>query len=333
VRQRVTAGAGVTALVVLVFALNFYRLPVVALTPGPAEDVLTRIKIEGSTPVYDSRGKLYLTSVGIDDDVRFYEALLDLANRDVELRPRAELFPQGDNDDQVDRENVELMDQSKTVAQVVALRELGYQVKPSAVVIRDVVKGTPAAGRLEAGDRILQVDGHAVATIDQVRAAITSHHTGEQVVFLVARDDTRTTVDVRVAAADGQPRVGVELSERFENLPLKVTIETENIGGPSAGLMFALSIIDRLTAEDLTGGRRIAGTGEISLDREVLPIGGVAEKLVAARRQGATVFLIPKDNCPDLHGRVPVGLRLVRVATLDDALRFLRQPEVPAPGC
>ena len=332
-RQRVTAGAGVTALVVLVFALNFYQLPVVALTPGPAEDVLTRIKIEDSTPAYDSKGKLYLTSVGIDDDVRFYEALLDLANRDVELRPRAELFPQGEGDQQVDRENVELMDESKTVAKVVALRELGYQVKPSAVLVRDVVKGTPAVGRLEAGDRILRVDGHAVASIDQVRAAITSHHTGERVAFLVDRNHTPTSVEVRVAAADGQPRVGVELTERYENLPLKLTIETENIGGPSAGLMFALSIIDRLTPADLTGGRRIAGTGELSMDREVLPIGGVAEKLVAARRQGATIFLIPKDNCPDVHGRVPAGLRLVRVATLDDALRFLRQPNLPAPGC
>jgi PDZ domain-containing protein len=225
------------------------------------------------------------------------------------------------------------MDESKTVAKVVALRELGYRVEPSAVVVRDVVRGTPAVGRLEAGDRILRVDGHAVASIDQVRSAITSHRTGERVAFLVARDDTRTSVEVRVAAADGQPRVGVELSERYDNLPLKLTIETENIGGPSAGLMFALSIIDRLTAADLTGGRRIAGTGELSVDREVQPIGGIAEKLVAARRQGATIFLIPKDNCPDVHGRVPAGLRLVRVATLDDALRFLRQPELPAPGC
>ena len=332
-RHRVTTGAGVTALVVLVFALNFYRLPVVALTPGPAEDVLARIKVQGSTPVYDSKGKLYLTSVGIDDDVRFYEALLDLANRDVELRPRSELFPDGDSNDEIDRENVQLMDQSKTVAQVVALRELGYPVKPSGVVVGDVVRGTPADGRLEAGDRILQVDGRAVASIDQVRAAITSHRSGERVAFLVSRDATRTSVAVRVATADGQPRVGVELSERFENLPVKVSIETENIGGPSAGLMFALSIIDRLTAEDLTGGRRIAGTGEISVDREVLPIGGVAEKLVGARRQGASVFLIPADNCPDVRGRVPAGLRLVRVATLDDALRFLRQPDAPAPGC
>jgi Lon-like protease len=333
VRQRVTASAGVTALVVLVFALNFYQLPVVALTPGPAEDVLGRVKVQDGTAVYESKGKLYLTSVGIDDDVRFYEALLDLANRDVELRPRAELFPDGDSSDEIDRENVQLMDHSKRIAQVVALRELGYTVEPSGVEVGDVVRGAPADGRLEAGDQILQVDGRAVASIDQVRAAITSHRSGERVAFVVSRDATRTSVAVRVAAADGQPRVGVELRELFEELPVKVSIETENIGGPSAGLMFALSIIDRLNPEDLTGGRRIAGTGEISIDREVLPIGGVAEKLVGARRQGATVFLIPADNCPDVRGRVPAGLRLVRVATLDDALRFLRQPEAAAPGC
>jgi Lon-like protease len=333
VRQRVTAGAGVAALVAVVFALNFYRLPVVALTPGPAEDVLARIKVRGSTPVYDSKGKLYLTSVGIDDDVRFYEALLDLANRDVELRHRAELFPEGDNGEEIDRENVELMDQSKTVALVVALRELGYRVEPSWVEVGNVVRGTPADGKLEAGDRIVRVDGRAVASIDQVRAAITSHRVGEQVAFRVSREAAATTVAVRVAADDGQPRVGVELRERFDDLPVEVTIETENIGGPSAGLMFALSIIDRLTPEDLTAGRRIAGTGEISADGAVLPIGGAAEKLIAARRQGATVFLIPRDNCRDVRGRVPGGLRLVQVATLEDALRFLRRPEAPAPGC
>jgi Lon-like protease len=332
-RQRVTAGAGVVALVAVVFALNFYRLPVVALTPGPAEDVLTRIKVNGSTPVYDSKGKLYLTSVGIDDDVRFYEALLDLANRDVELRHREELFPEGDSSDEIDRENVELMDQSKTVALVVALRELGYRVEPAWVEVGDVVRGAPADGKLEAGDRILQVDGHATHTIDQVRAAITRHRIGEQVAFKISRDLAAHTVAVPVAEDEGQPRVGVELRERFDDLPVEVTIETENIGGPSAGLMFALSIIDRLTPNDLTGGRRIAGTGEISVDGEVLPIGGAAEKLIAARRQGATVFLIPSDNCADVRGRVPGGLRLVRVSTLDDALRFLRQPDAPAPGC
>jgi PDZ domain-containing protein len=225
------------------------------------------------------------------------------------------------------------MDQSKTVALVVALRELGYRVEPSWVEVGNVVRGTPAEGKLEAGDRILRVDGRAVASIDQVRSAITRHRVGERVAFRVLREQSPTTVAVRVAADDGQPRVGVELRERFDDLPVEVTIETENIGGPSAGLMFALSIIDRLTPEDLTGGRRIAGTGELALDGEVLPIGGAAEKLIAARRQGATVFLLPRDNCRDVRGRVPAGLRLVRVATLEDALGFLRKPAAGAAGC
>src|ERR687887_209575 len=264
------AGAGAVTLVAAVFLLTFYRLPVVALVPGPAEDVLTRIRIDGGAKVYDSRGRLYLTSVGIDDDVRFYEGLLDLANHDVQLRPRAELYPQGETPEQVDQQNVFDMRASKTVATVVALRQLGYQLRRG--------KGVKE-------------------------------------------------VSVRVGAdEEGKPRVGVLLTDLFEHLPVRITIDTENIGGPSAGLMFTLSIIDKLSPEDLTAGRRIAGTGEITVDGDVLPIGGIAEKLIGARRQGATVFLIPKDNCNEVRGHVPAGLRLVRVANVDDALAFLRQP-------
>ena len=122
----------------------------------------------------------------------------------------------------------------------------------------------------------------------------------------------------------------------FPELPVKVTIETENnIGGPSAGLMFTLSIIDKLTREDLTGGRRIAGTGEIALDGSVLPVGGVGEKLIAVHRLGVTTFLIPAENCAGVRGQVPDGLRLVKVSKVDDALRFLRDPKAAetAPGC
>ncbi|MGH3101512.1 MAG: YlbL family protein, partial [Thermoleophilia bacterium] len=296
-RQRVTAAVGVLALIGLVFAINFYRLPVIALSPGPMEDVLARLKVEGSR-VYDSEGKLYLTSVGIDDDVRFYEALLDMANRDVQLLPRAELYPEEQDSAEIDKENAALMDRSKETASVVALREVGYDIEPSGVEVTQVVAGTPADGRLRAGDRILDADGRAVASTEEVRAAITRHEIGERVAFRIDRDDTEKNVLVQVRETDDQPRVGILLRDLFPDLPVKVTIETENnIGGPSAGLMFTLSIIDKLTREDLTGGRRIAGTGEIALDGGVLPVGGVGEKLIAVRRLGVTTFLIPADNC------------------------------------
>jgi PDZ domain-containing protein len=333
VRRRVTAAAGVLALIGLVFAVNFYRLPVVALSPGPMEDVLARLKVEGSR-VYDSEGKLYLTSVGIDDDVRFYEALLDMANRDVQLVPRAELYPEDQESTEIDKENAALMDRSKETASVVALREVGYEIEPSGVEVTQVVAGTPADGKLRAGDRILKADGRAVASTEEVRAAITGHEIGERVAFRIDRDDTEKDVSVQVREADGQPRVGILLRDLFPDLPVKVSIETENnIGGPSAGLMFTLSIIDKLTPEDLTGGRRIAGTGEIAIDGGVLPVGGVAEKLVAVRRLGVTTFLIPAENCDSVRGRVPDGLRLVKVAKIGDALRFLRDPKAAAPGC
>jgi Lon-like protease len=334
VRQRVTAVVGVLALIGLVFALNFYRLPVVALSPGPMEDVLARLKVEG-TRVYDSEGKLYLTSVGIDDNVRFYEALLDMANRDVQLVPRADLYPDREDSAEIDRENAALMDRSKETATVVALRQVGYDIKPSGVEVTQVVSGTPADGRLRAGDKILAADGHTVTSIDQVRKAIGGHRPGERVAFRVDRDRTRKDVAVPVQLADNQPRVGILLRDLFPELPIKVSIQTQNnIGGPSAGLIFTLSIIDKLTPGDLTAGRRVAGTGEIALDGAILPVGGVAEKLIAVHRLGVRTFLIPAGNCDSVRGQVPDGLRLVKVSNVEDALAFLRDPKVAAaPGC
>ena len=334
-RQRVTATVGLLALIALVFALNFYRMPVVALSPGPMEDVLARLKVEGSR-VYDSEGKLYLTSVGIDDNVRFYEALLDMANRDVQLLPRAQLYPDEQSSTDIDKENVALMDRSKETATVVALREVGYRIEPSGVEVTQVVSGAPADGKLIAGDKIMQADGHAVASIEQVRKAINRHRVGERVAFRVDRGRTQKDVSVQVQEADNQPRVGILLRDLFPELPVKVSIQTQNnIGGPSAGLMFTLSIIDKLTPGDLTDGRRIAGTGEIGLDGAVLPVGGVAEKLIAVRRLGVTTFFIPAGNCAGVRGQVPDGVRLVKVSTIEDAVRFLRDPKVAAtaPGC
>ncbi|HJU03294.1 MAG TPA: S16 family serine protease [Actinomycetes bacterium] len=334
-RQRVTAGVAVLALIGLVFALNFYKLPVVALSPGPMEDVLAQLKVQGSK-VYDSEGKLYLTSVGIDDNVRFYEALLDMANHEVELLPREVVYPDTQNDEEIDRENAALMDRSKETATVVALREVGYDIEPIAVEITDVLAGTPARGRLKPTDRILEADGREVHNTEQLRAAIQRHQAGERVSFKIERLGRTSTVPVPLEQVDGQPRVGVLLRDVFPPLPVTVSIETQNhIGGPSAGLMFTLSIIDKLTEEDLTDGRRIAGTGEIALDGGVLPVGGVAEKLVAVHRMGVKTFFIPEGNCAGVRGRVPKGLRLVKVANVKDALRFLRDPEAAAaaPGC
>ena len=334
-RQRLITALGAGVLVAVVIGLNLYQLPVVALSPGPAEDVLSRTKVEGGgAGVYDSTGKLYLTSVGIDDQVRFFEAILDLANRDVQLRPRSAIYPDGESTQRVNQQNIADMDESKLLASVVALRLAGYRIDPAGVEVVDVRQGAPADGKLRPGDRLERADGRAITNIQQLQALIRGHRPGEVLALGVKRGDAGLPVRVPVALDDGQPRIGVVLKEVYGQLPIKVSIETENIGGPSAGMMFALSIYDKLTPGDLTRGRRIAGTGQITEDGAVAPIGGIAEKLVGARRQGATEFLLPRGNCDEASAHPPRGLRLVPVSSVREALTYLSSPPgSAAPHC
>jgi Lon-like protease len=332
VRHRITAGLGAVALAAVVLALNLYQLPVVALSPGPAEDVLGRTKVQGGARVYDSTGKLYLTSVGIDDNVRFFEAILDLANRDVQLRPRSAVYPEGESTQQVNQQNAADMDESKLLATVVALRLAGYKVDPAGVEVVEVRRGAPADGKLRPGDRLERADGRPVTSIQQLQALIRGHRPGDVLALGVKRGDAAVPVRVSVGLDEGQPRIGVVLREVYGHLPVQVSIDTENIGGPSAGLMFSLSIYDKLTPGDLTGGRRIAGTGQITEDGSVLPIGGIVEKLVGARRQGATVFLLPRGNCDEARVHPPKGLQLVPVSNAREAVAFLEsKPGGPPP--
>ena len=325
---RVTAGLGAVALVAVVLALNLYQLPVVALSPGPTEDVISRTRVQGGARVYDSAGKLYLTSVGIDDNVRFFEAILDLANRDVQLRPRRLVYPEGESTQQVNQQNAADMDKSKLLATVVALRLAGHEVDPAGVEVVDVRRGAPADGKLQPGDRLERADGRPITNIRELQALIRGHRPGETVALGVRRGDAAVPVRVAVGLDDGQPRIGVVLREVYGRLPIQVSIDTENIGGPSAGLMFALSIYDKLTPGDLTRGMRVAGTGQITEDGSVVAIGGIVEKLIGAKRRGATVFLLPRGNCDEASAHPPRGLRLVPVSNVREALDFLE----PKPG-
>jgi PDZ domain-containing protein len=136
-------------------------------------------------------------------------------------------------------------------------------------------------------------------------------------------------------AEGGQAVVGVGVAETYTGFPFRVKVNVGDIGGPSAGLMFALAIIDKLTPQNLAGGRFIAGTGEISVSGTVSPIGGIQQKMAGARAAGATVFLTPAGNCPDTAGAVPAGLRLMKVSTLAGAVAGLKALAAgrPVPSC
>ena len=301
------------------------RVPYVALGPGPTYDTLGQVEGEPVLEIdgrrtYPTDGQLDLTTVGVQPRLTLAQALQGWFERDLAVVPREVVFPPGRTDEQVDAENAAAMEESQSAAIGAAAHELGLRPE---VRVQELADTSPARGRLEPGDQLVSVDGTPVRDAAQLRELISSRKPGEPVRIGYRRDGTSGSVEVRTTAAgeDGTRAVIGVLTE--ETYPLDVTINLADVGGPSAGLMFALGILDKVGPESLTGGRHIAGTGEITPDGTVGPIGGIAQKLIAAKRDGAVAFLVPAQNCAEAVAGPPEGLTLVRVGTLDEALSGL----------
>lgn len=300
-------------------------VPYVALTPGPAFNTLGTVggaqvlTITGHQ-TYPTQGALDLTTVSVQDNITLFEAIKGWFSSSEAVLPREIVVPPDKTEKQNDQENVQLMQQSQDDATAAALRELGI---PSTITVKVVTKGAPAAGHLKIGDVITSVDGTPVKTADPLRSLISKRAPGKSVVIGYTRGGVPATVTlVTISSGETTPRaiVGVQLSEVSA---VKVNIRLKDVGGPSAGLMFALGIIDKLGPDSLTGGRNIAGTGEITADGTVGIIGGIAQKMRGAKAQGATVFLSPAGNCKDAKANKPDGITLVKVSTLKGALAAL----------
>jgi Lon-like protease len=274
-----------------------------------------------------------MTTVSVTSQVTLFGAMSMWITGDREVVPRESVYPSGQSRQDVDAENTRQFAQSETDAETAALRYLGY---PAAVQVGSIVPGGPAAGRLEVGDRILAVDGRPVSTPQDVVDAVAPVAPGQTIVVRVQRP--AGPLDVPVVAGTrpegGRGYLGVVPSNQVDS-PAEITISLGDVGGPSAGLVFATAIVDRLTPGDLTGGRTVAGTGTIDATGRVGPIGGIRFKMDAARQDGATAFLVPAGNCDEARTGAPEGLVLARVADLRDgvaALEALRAGRAPA-GC
>ena len=308
----------------LTLAAAVARVPYVALGPGPTYDTLGEV---GGTPVleiegrrsFPADGRLDLTTVGVQARLTLAQALQGWFARDLAVVPREVVFPPNRTDEQVEQENVQAMQESQSAAVAAAAQRLGLRPQ---VRVQELGERSPAQGRLRADDVLVAVDGTAVADAEQLRTLISDRRPGEPVRITYSRGGRTADVEIvtrEVEGEDGRPRavIGVVTEERY---PLDVSINLEDVGGPSAGLMFTLGILEKLGPESLTGGKYVAGTGEISPDGTVGPIGGITQKLIAARRKGAVVFLVPAENCQEAATRPPAGLTLVKVGTLADAL-------------
>jgi len=322
---------GITVIVgaVLVATLTWLALhaqvPYVQLEPGPSYNTLGKddqgkdvIVLTGATAT-QSKGQLRFLTIVIRRQLTLAEAIEGWLKGDESVVPEELYFPPGQSQDQIDKENQQDFATSISSAQIAALNKLGY---PPLVGVKDVAAGSPADGKLKPGDIILTVDGQKIDTVDTMINALRAKPAGTTFQFGISRDGVAMTVPVQTKDDGGVPRIGVT-PEITSAAKFKIAIPIENVGGPSAGLMLTLGIIDKIEPEDLTGGKIIAGTGTIDPSGKVGPIGGLPQKLVTAKSAGATWFLTPKDNCAEGVANQKSGLPLVQVSTLDEALTAL----------
>ncbi|GHE35261.1 hypothetical protein GCM10017673_42550 [Streptosporangium violaceochromogenes] len=319
-------------------------VPYVVLSPGPTENTIGDVKgkpvisIEGHQ-TYPTDGKLSLVTVayqgGPGNRINLFGALRGWIDSTVAVVPEERIFPPTSTAEEVEQQNTQEMTNSQDDATAAALAALKIPYT-SVVTVAGTQKGLPADGKFKAGDEIVAVDGTPVTDRENVSGIVRRHKPGEPVAFTVNRGDVSVAVTVpTVAAKDGTPIVGVTMRISYK-FPFKVKINVGDVGGPSAGMMFSLGIVDKLTPGAMTGGRSIAGTGTITPEGRVGAIGGIQQKMVGARRSGATAFLTPADNCAEALKAVPAGLTLFKVSTLHDALKavdVIRTGTGTAPGC
>jgi PDZ domain-containing protein len=329
--QRTIAGLlAVPMLVALwVYALT-QPVPFVTYSPGLTINVLGSyqgrdvITVSGHQTYQDS-GQLRLTTVYVTlpaTKVNLFELMSAWQSHDDAVLPKSAVYPSGETNASNKEEGQVQMVSSQDVATAVAMRELGYDV-PEAPEVFSVGKGTPADGRLEPRDVITKVGDTAVHTLQQTGKAIQAVPSGQSVTLVVKRKGERRTVEVTPADVKGTPMIGIRMVPSYD-FPFFVSVGLGNdIGGPSAGLMFSLGIYDLLSEGSLTDGQVIAGTGEIKPSGKVGPIGGIDQKIAAAREAGAQLFMVPPANCADALDAARGDMTLVKASTMHSALQAI----------
>jgi Lon-like protease len=334
-RRTATLTTAAVALVVLVCVAVLLPVPYVTLRPGPTRDVLAMpdgkpiVEIEGHR-TYPTDGSLSLTTVSVTSagqDIGLLEAFEAWFSPTDAVVPRDAIYAPDQSVQEAEQESADEMTGSQESAAVAALRLLGDEVAEK-LLVASVDSDSPAAGSLQDGDRFVAVDGTPVTGAEQGLEAIRDREPGDDVEITVLRDGERLSYTLTTQASsedESVPVIGVGVEVDYD-LPFEVTINLgADIGGPSAGTVFALAIYDKLTRGSLTGGMDIAGTGSIEADGTVKGIGGIQQKIVGALDAGATVFLVPEPNCQEALGADvdESDMTLVEVATLGDAVDAL----------
>ena len=297
--------------------------------PDEAKPLAEKVEVEGEKP--HPPGGIYYVDVVLRKASLLEELVPAARPEGASVVPEHALVPPGSNFGERRQQNLRQMDRSQQVAAAVALRELGYDVdaEPEGALVVAVADDAPATGKLAPTDVIVAVDGKPVRTPDDLRRLIALHEPGETVKLQVRRGEETRAVEVGTIASSeegGRPIVGIQV-EQFADiqLPVDVEIDLGGVGGPSAGLAFALDVVEELRGT-VDRGRKVAATGEIELDGDVLSIGGVAQKVIGAKRAGADVFLVPAGENAAEARRHAGDLQIIPVQNFQQALAKLATP-------
>lgn len=320
-----------------VFGLTLLPSPYVIERPGPVFDTLGSVTVDGDEvaliqipdqETFETSGSLSLLTVNVFGNREATPSWFEVARAWIDptqsVVPLDSVFPAGVSTEERREQSRIDMENSQQEAVAAALRNLGEEFDSEVVVVETIEDG-PSAGVLQPDDLVLAVNGTPVADVTALRAAIAENGIESAAALTINRGGTEQTVEIVPELSEGEnpvPVVGVFVSGRYD-FPFEVEIQLENVGGPSAGMMFALGITDKLTPGELTGGEEFAGTGTIAADGTVGPIGGIVQKMYGAVDAGADWFLAPTANCAEVVGSIPSGLEVFAVGTLDDALEVL----------
>jgi len=334
------------ALLLLIAALAF-PLPYVIVEPGDPQNVLGKIEKDSKkrlieitgVKTFSTTGKLNLTSIYVtspESKIFGIDVLGAWFDGERSVQPREVFFPKGVSSKEVDQQNSLDMLHSQEHAKVSALQYLGYEI-PEKMIISSITKESPNYKILANGDEIIKLNGVRVTSataFKKLLSELSSPKTSsDQMELTVLRDGAEKVIEVSTYKATPKQKVlGLMVESKYQ-YPFTIKIRLKDVGGPSAGLMFSLGIVEKLKAENLTRGRNISGTGTIDAFGRVGPIGGIEEKLIGAARAGSKLFLAPALNCNDIK-HIPSGLQVVAVETLREAITALESKDLESlPAC
>jgi Lon-like protease len=319
---------------IIILFVNFYPLPYYVSRPGLAKVLDEIIDVENG---YENDGEFMLTTIRIGK-ANIITFLMTKVNEYYQLEPIEAIRLENETDEEYQIRQLYYMENSQENAIQLAYEKAGKEIKVqmNGIYILNVMDGSPAEGVLKAGDRITSIDGETFDSAKGFTDYIQSKQAGDKIEVTINRNEKiiTETIELRIIEEIGKPGIGISLVEDKEIMSNpEVDINTSEIGGPSAGLMFALEIYNQLIDEDITKGFSIAGTGTISPDGKVGPIGGIDQKVVAADKAGAEIFFAPNENgkkesnyeiAVKTAKDIGTDMKIVPVDDFDDAIRFLQ---------